>query len=255
MKRILILLIILTSCQALKFGEDKKIIKLKRYKEYSKLDYIDHLKSFEKVYINENQAQIRDMDKTTSKYLAGIVDDIISNNELFFNQIEESKFYIVKSKTPFHFSLPGRKFFFSDTLLSKYVKNESILYCLIVYELIKSEKGIYNKNIIIPTGVMSTLRILSLLRIETKDKVDIHKWAFYILKRTGVDTDSYLSWLQIKNRNSLDFATQIGDTQSISREESLFKSFLIKEIKKVRRTNRRKEASRSFYRFISKLRT
>lgn len=255
MKIALITIFLFTSCQAFQFGKEKRHISLNKYTEYTKLDYIEHLKSFEKVYLDENRLKIKPVDKASEKYLKGIVENIISNNELFFNQIEESTFYIIKSETPFHFSLPGRKFFFSDSLLSKYIKNESILYCLIVYELIKSEKNMYNKNIIIPTGVMSTARILSLLKIETSDKVEIHKWAFYILKRTGIDTDNYLSWLQIKNRNSLDFAIQVGDVQSISREESLFKTFLIQEIKTLKRSPRQREASRAFYKFISKLRT
>ena len=67
-----------------------------------------------------------------------------------------------------------------------------MLYCLLVYELIRSERAIYEKKIIIPTGTLSTSRILSILRININDKVEIHKWAFYILKRIGLDTDTYL---------------------------------------------------------------
>ena len=44
----------------------------------------------------------------------------------------------------------GHKFFFSSSLIKKYVKNETMLYCLIVYELVRSEKNIYKKKIIVP---------------------------------------------------------------------------------------------------------
>jgi hypothetical protein len=128
-----------------------------------------------------------------------------------------------------------------------------MLYCLLVYELIRSEKSIYKKTIIIPTGTLSTSRILSLLRLETNNKVEIHKWAFYILKRIGIDTDSYLSWLQIKNRNSLDFAMQIGDIQSVSQEESLFKTFLIEEVKNLKQSTQYKGSSQKFYTFLKQI--
>jgi hypothetical protein len=93
--------------------------------------------------------------------------------------------------------------------------------------------------------------MLSLLRLRTADKIEIHKWAYYLLKRSGVDTDTYLSWLQIKNRNSLDFSIQLGDIQSISREEALFKSFLIESVKESNSTNRHRGSSRQFYSLLN----
>lgn len=248
------LIFIFSSCSNFKIERWKKDapeeVKLTYYQEFSNLDYIDHIADFEKVYLTDKKKKLVGLSKKNSEYLKSIVKKITENNELFFNQIKPSKFYIVESKTPFHFSLPGRKFFFSTSLIQKYIKNEIMLYCLIVYELIRSERNLYNRTIIIPTGTLSTSRLLALLRLDTLSKVEVHKWAFYILKRIGIDTDSYLSWLQIKNRNSLDFALQLGDIQSISREEALFKSFLIEEVKSMSKTTSYKGSSRKFYSFL-----
>lgn len=257
MKILLILIFTFISCSQVKkinWSADKQEnIKLGYYQEFEKEDYIEHLIHFEKMYLLDKKNKIIKLNSKNQKYLNSLVGTIIENNELFFNQIRSSKFTIIKSKIPFHFSLPGRRFFFSTSLLDKYVKNEAMLFCLIVFELIRSERYIYNKKIIIPTGTLSTSRMLSLLRLDTSDKVEIHKWAFYILKRLGLDTDSYLSWLQIKNRNSLDFALQLGDVQTISREESLFKAFLIEEVKNLKKTQLYKGSSRDFYRFLGQL--
>lgn len=232
--------------------KDDNQVKLVSYSEFDESDYLDHLKSFEKVYKKNNSNKIIHLKQSTKRYLSSIIKKIADNNELFFKRFVETKFFVIKSKVPFHFSLPNGKFFFSSSLLNKYIKNESMLYCLIVYEFIRSEKGIYKKSIIIPTGVIDTNRMLSILRLSSKDKIEIHKWAFYLLKRAGIDTDTYLSWLQVKNRNSLDFSTQLGDIQSISREEALFKAFLIKTEKEGgNKTRQHRGSSKRFYSFLN----
>ena len=85
------------------------------------------------------------------------------------------------------------------------------------------------------------------------DKVEIHKWSYYLLKRTGVGPDSYLSWLQVKNRNSLDFSLQLGDIRSISREEALFKAFLIEAEKDSTRFSKYRGSSKAFYRLLNEI--
>lgn len=251
MKILSLIILLSTGCTYLgiRKGEVSRV-RLKNYSEFDAKDYEDHLESFEKTYLRTNSKKIIPLSKSSNKYLNSIVERIIKTNELFFLKKIKPRFHIIKSKTPFHFSLPRRKFFISSVILKKYITNESMLYCMILFELIKSEKNLYKKNIIIPTGTLSTSRVLSLLRLETQDKFEIHKWAFYILKRIGMDTDSYLSWLQMKNRNSLDFSLQIGNVESISREEALFKSFLIQEIQNNRRRSEFRSSSKRFYSFI-----
>ncbi len=232
-----------------------KDIKAKDYRELTALDYIDHLKSFEKIYTQQYRKKIVKLGPRHKRYLNQAINKISNNNELFFRNDEKAVFYFINSKVPFHFSLPGKKFFFSTALIEKYIKNEAMLYCLLAYEYIRSEKNIYKKTIIIPTGTLESKKILSLLRLDTADKVEIHKWAYYLLKRVGVDSDMYLTWLQVKNRNSLDFSAQLGDIQSISREESLYKAFVIEYEKSDERKNinRHRGSSKRFYAFLSEL--
>lgn len=252
--KLILFLFVLYGCSSLnipQWGGDKvEAIKLEGYTEYDENDYIDHLISFDMAYRAENKRRIVSMSKNSSRYLESLIKKIVSANELFFNPDVKANFTVIRANEPFHFSLPGRRFFLSTGLLKKYVKNEEMLFCALVFELIRSEKNIYSKTIIIPTGNLNTNRILSLLRLNTPDKIEIHKWAYYLLKRSGVNTDSYLSWLQVKNRNSLDFALQLGDIRSISREEALYKAFLIEIEKDGKRSGTHKGSSRKFYRFL-----
>ncbi len=249
-----LILILLFSCSSFKlpvFNQKPKVeLELTNYKEFNNFDYIDHLKSYHKVYLENIESKRIDLQAKHQEFLKNTVKKITSANELFFKDNVQPEFYIVNSNIPFHFSLPGYKFYFSSSLIKRYVKNETILYCLIVYELVRSEKNIYEKKIIIPTGAIDTERILSLLRLNTEVKVEIHKWSYYLLKRIGLESDSYLSWLQIKNRNSLDFSLQLGDVRSISREEALFKAFLIDNYLEASQRTKYKGSSKQFYSFL-----
>ena len=256
MKKIYFLFLILfVGCAQFTFkrkSNNKEAVQLEGYNHYENSDYIDHLNSLKVPYLESTEIKRMNLKSSSEKFLAEIASKILKKNELFFVSQVNPEFYIIENDAPFHFSLPGMKIFISSGLIKKYIKSEKLLYCLITFELIRSEKNIYKKNIIIPTGFISTRRMLSLLRLNIQEKVEIHKWAFYILKRVGIDTDNYLSWLQIQNRNSVDFSLQLGDISSISREESLFKAFIIKNTqKKIARQH--EGSSRDFYRFVKNL--
>lgn len=247
---------LLAGCANLKTFSIKKNteddVKLEGYNQFEKNDYIEHMNALKVPYLNSVEIKKINLKRKNIKYLSSIANSIIKKNELFFVSGKTPKFYIVDSETPFHFSLPGMNIFMSSGLVKKYIKSEKLLFCLITFELIRTEKNIYRKNMIVPTGAISTRRILSLLRLSIAEKVEIHKWAFYILKRVDIDTDNYLSWLQIQNRNSVDFSLQLGDISSISREESMFKSFIIKNTKKKRR-RQHIGSSKDFYAFVKSL--
>lgn len=171
----------------------------------------------------------------------------MSSNELFFTKKTMPQFHIIKDLRPFHFSLPGRKIFLSVGLLSKYIKNEGLLASVLTYELIRSEKLLYPPVMVIPFGFLETEQILSLLRLPFEMKMKIHKWSFHSLRRSGIDPDFYLSWLQIQNRNNLDFMMQLGDTNAIAREETVFKLFLVALGKRMKKKD---YSSPKFYQFI-----
>lgn len=233
-------------------GKDPRI-ELNNFRSMEKEDFVDHLAAFENFYLNSNEVKLFRLSVQDEKYLASISADITENNELFFTEGKKPVFRVVKSSVPFHFSLPGMRIFFSTGLVSKYLKSEKLLYSVLAYELIRSEKNIYRKVQIAPTGYMTTPRILSLLKLDTTEKAQTHKWAYYTLKRVGVDPDTYLSWLQIQNRNSADFALQLGDTGSISREESLFKAFIVANAGKKTSLSKYESSSRDFYSFVNRI--
>lgn len=216
-------------------------------------DYKDQLESLKGVFLSSPDVARMSVGKQNETYLNTIAQDIIKKNELFFLNREKVSFEVIDNKTPFHFSLPGRTIFLSSGLIEKYIKSEKLLYCVISYELIRIEKNLYNKVSVVPTGSMTLERMIGTSRLKMREKVEIHKWAFHVLNRVGIDVDNYLAWLQIQNRNSMDFSMQLGDVRSISREESLFKSFLIKNSTKVSSTTKYEGSSRNYYRFINSL--
>jgi hypothetical protein len=229
-------------------------IKMGSYKKYEKNDYIEQLKKFEDYYINSSDIKTVELYSDEIKYiLEKIISRISKNNELFFEDTKDVKVTIINTSKTFHFSLPGHRIFLSLGLLKKYLKNEGLLVAVLAYELARSEKNIYNKNVIVPTGYLSSERILTVTRINVENKVNIHKWAYYLMKRAGFDGNIYLTWIQTQNRNSIDFNLQLGDLRSISKEESLFKSFLIKYNKKTIYDFNKPKSSKMFYRFINRM--
>ena len=182
--KVLLTIFLLSSCSSINLPlwtkGQPKAVKLDGYKEYDETDYVDHLISFDKAYKKQNKNKIIKLTARSRKYLQKLIKNVTSANELFFDTELDASFNIIKASEPFHFSLPGRRFYMSSGLLRKYIKNEDMLYCAIIYELVRSEKNIYSKTIIIPTGTLDTNRVLSLLRLGTPDKVEIHKWGYYL---------------------------------------------------------------------------
>ncbi len=214
-------------------------------------DYSNQLSSFERTYIETMADSRLQLSLKPREYIENLALSIIQNNEIFFQDIYQPRIHIVKHAVPFHFSLPGRIIFLSTSLLNKYVKHEAILASIISYELIRSDKKLYNKNVIIPTGYLPTERMLSMVRIDVDEKIEIHKWAYYTIRRSGFDGEYYLSWLQTINRNTADFIPMIGDASAISREEAMFKAFLVKRAKvEDERVFSRRESSKDFYQFL-----
>ena len=129
-----------------------------------------------------------------------------------------------------------------------------MLVSILSYEMVRSEKLLYPKQLIIPLGFITLERLLSLGRLNIEEKVEVHKWAHYLTIRSGYDGEYYLSWLQTQNRNTADFILQVGDINLINREEFLFKAFLIKNAADGDEIALRKNSSKSFYAFINSIR-
>ena len=216
-------------------------------------DYEDQLASLKSPFINSPGIRIYGLNETTQKYIENLISDIISNNEIFFKKLKNGRVTIIDTESPLHFSLPKGEIFLSRGLITKYLKNESMLVCVLSYELVRSEKMLYPRQTLVPVGYLSLEKMISLSRLSLDEKMEVHKWSHHLTIRSGFDGEYYLSWLQAQNRNTADFILQVGDVNQINREESLFKAFLIKS-KNEEQVIHRKVSSKNFYTFINRIR-
>jgi hypothetical protein len=215
-------------------------------------DFADHLASLKEPFLSTPGVKVF-KNHFAKKYLETLMQEIISKNEIFFRELRTVNVTILDSEAPLHFSLPKGEIFISTGLISKYIKHESMLVSILSYELVRSEKLLYPKQIVIPVGFIPLERILLLGRLSLEEKIEVHKWAHYLTVRSGYDGEYYLSWLQTQNRNTADFILQVGDVNLINREESLFKAFLIKSATEDDIPGK-KNSSRTFYSFINSIR-
>ncbi|MFY7994286.1 MAG: hypothetical protein ACOVP4_13395 [Bacteriovoracaceae bacterium] len=255
MLRILFLILLTASCSGIRIPSLKKETRPlpKPVAIYETQDFIDHLSVLGDFFLQSPDTKTIKVKDKDQKYLQSLAMDIINNNEIFFGNLKKVNFIILDTDTPLHFSLPHERIFISKGLITKYIKHESMLAGILSYELVRLAKNIYNKNIIIPVGHISVQRLLSLLRVSIDEKMELHKWAFHLTRRSGFDSEYYLSWLQTQNRNTADFVLLVGDITSMTREEALFKAFLIKEAASDNIVIK-KNSSKSFYQLVNDLR-
>jgi hypothetical protein len=217
-------------------------------------DYTSQLASLGEDYIrNEKHKELR-INKNMNEYLIRIFDRIISNNQIFFKNNERPEFHFIKDKTPFYFSLPGSHFYFSSGLFQKYLKSEELFVSVLAVEIVKSKRNIYEKKPSIPLGFCNTEKMIQLTRVSPANRIQLNEWGYLILKRSGYDASVTLNWIQVQNRNVLDFAMLLGETNSISREEQLFKSFLSKEgLQANERKTIEANSSKDYYKLMNQI--
>jgi hypothetical protein len=251
---LIFLLFFIESCSQFSvpyLGKAKKDNLLVDWAEYGPQDYKNHQSALSKMFLEAEGTKTLQLPLKQKEYLNDLMLETIQNNELFFTQIKQPEVVVLKNEQPFHFSLPTPIIFLSSGLIKKYIKHEALLASILSYELVRIEKKIYNKNIIVPVGYVSLDRMLGLNRIETETKIETHKWAYYLMRRAGHDGEYYLQWLQAINRNTADFISMLGDGSIISREEAMFKAFIIRRSKlEDDKVITRKESSKNFYSFI-----
>lgn len=223
-----------------------------RYVVMGPNDFADHLASLKTPFLSTPGIQVM-TNPMAIKYLKSITSEIIAKNEIFFKGLKEATVTILNMEAPLHFSLPKGEIFISQGLISKYLKHESMLVSILSYELVRSENLLYPKQTLVPVGYVPLERILALGRLSLEEKIEVHKWAYYLTVRSGYDGEYYLSWLQTQNRNTADFILQVGDANLINREESLFKAFLIKN-STTDELPGKTNSSKNFYTFINSIR-
>lgn len=243
-------LFILTSCSTPNKG----------VKDYSHLgeptdrDYVDHLASAGADFLSYDETKEIKLSKDSIQFLESIHERIMSNNELLLLQNSKPSFHIIVSKTPFIFSLPRAQFFISNGLVEKYLKSEELFVASLAAEVLKSDRNIYEKKIMIPLGFYSTEKMIQLTRLKPETKYQVNEWTYFVLKRAGFDASAYLNWIQVQNRNTLDFSLYLGDAIGISKEEHLFKNFMARQgvvgvEKKINEAN----SSKAFYKLLNNI--
>lgn len=243
-----------SSLNAIFSGKKGYNVDTKAYAKYEQADYVNHLSHLGSLYKKSPNVKLVQISKENLQYLHSIYYKILNSNETLLNVSLAPEFYIVNDKTPFYFSLPNAQFFFSLGLIKKYFNYEEILVSALVHEMIKSHRNLYKKDIIVPVGYLRIEKILNIVRIELEEKIEIDKWSFYAMKRSGFDSFAYLNWLQVQNKNTLDFALQVGDTHRISREEFMFKNFIVEEGLSTKDARSfEMNSSKSFYKFIREI--
>lgn len=211
-------------------------------------DYVDHLAYLSKELSQNRNIKFARLSKRNKEYLTSIFNRIVANNELLVPGQPAPTFFLVKEKIPFIFSLPKYQFYISTGLIKKYFKNESLLVSALCFEIIKSGRNLYEASRVHPVGHREIPQVLSLTKLETETKLAIYKWTFFALKRAEYDATALLNWIQTQNKNTLDFSWQINDPRGISREEFLFKGFLVAQGLDKTKTPEI-NSSKMFYRF------
>lgn len=215
-------------------------------------DYVNHLASTGKNYLSFEEVKTVKLSADSEAFLKAIYERLVSNNQVLLTNTAEPKFYFIKHKSPFIFSLPKGQFFFSTALLERYLKSEALFIAAFAAEVLKSSRFIYEKKVLIPLGYLSTEKMIQLTRLAPETRYQINEWVYFILKRSGYDASAYLNWIQVQNRNTLDFSLFLGDALGISKEEHLFKNFITKQgITGVEKRITEANSSREFYKLIN----
>lgn len=249
-----LLLFILASCSTFRLpGRSTSSFSKGNYKEMTAEDYADHLASLKGSFLATPGIEVVKLKPASQKYIEGLTSQVIAKNEIFFKNLKKANITILNTDMPLHFSLPKGEIFLSKGLISKYMKHESMLVSILSYELVRSENLLYPKLTLVPVGFVQLERMLALSRLNLEERMDIHKWAHDLTVRSGYDGEYYLSWLQMQNRNTADFLMQVGDVNLISREESLFKAFLIQNASNEDQPQNQ-NSSKGFYNFLNNIR-
>ena len=248
-KTLLVLLFTLTSCSLFK---GKEYVDYSHLGELSNKDFIDHLSSKAADYLGSEDVKEIKLKQDSRAYLDNLYDRLILNNEILLTKEHRPAFHFVVNKTPFIFSLPKAQFFISTGLIEKYLKSEELFVAALSSEILKSDRNIYEKKQIIPLGFISTEKMISITRLKLETKYQINEWSYYILLRSGFDASAFLNWIQVQNRNTLDFSLFLGDAIGISREEHFFKNFMTKQgIAGAEKYTSESNSSKLFYKLVS----
>jgi len=256
--KLLILLLVLCGCRSFDFFKKEQFLILKKqknYKELSNNDYENHLKKVAEDFVSSGLVEFLTLSRKSKDYFNNLYKNIIRNNELFLKKKMVPKIFIIDENSPVYFSLPGGYFFFSSGLIKRYVKSEELLIPILVREIVRVHKLVYKKQFMIPSGHVTIDKVIKITRLPIGLIHELNKWSLITIRRSGYDQSSLLSWLQIQNKNMIDFSRLYRRSWTITREEYLLKSFTIKEGLSFNKTLfMDKNSSNKFYAFLKEVR-
>jgi hypothetical protein len=248
----LILTILIGTAVSCSTNTNKNAINYEGIGELKTQDFIDHLAAAGGDYLAYEETKIIKLRPDTIEFLETIYDRLVSNNQLILNLNERPTIYIIQHKSPFLFSLPKSQFYFSTSLIERYLKSEELFVAAFAAEVVRSQRFIYEKQIMLPLGFYSTEKMIGLTKLKFETKQQVSEWTYFVLKRAGYDATAYLNWIQIQHRNTLDFAMFLGDSVGISKEEHLFKNFMTKQgVLGVEKRFNEANSSKNFYKLLN----
>ena len=191
-------------------------------------DFKAHLSHLGRDFIGSKGIEVVGLSRRDRRYLEGMVDRLLENNRIIYGDKPRLSFYVIKSRIPFYFSLPGGYYFYSTGIFKKYIQSggEGLLSAIVAIQTFRIMKNVYERKSVVPTGTIGLDRMLSLTRISLEDRNEVNKWGYLTLKRADFDPTSILNWIQLRNKNILDFTLMDGEVSVVSREEFAFKNFL-----------------------------
>jgi hypothetical protein len=250
-----LLFFILTSCSLFRTEDEYSEILSENNFTYNRDDYLEVLTVINSELKRSYAVQLMPLSANNKNYFTRLIKKITDNNELIFKTQLNPQIFIVKDKRPFYFSLPKDSIYISLGLIQRYLSNESFLALVLAHELYRLENNLYPKLKFVGKGYADLDEIIEQTRIDFNVKKVLNQWTYHILKRSGFDEGQYLAWIQIQNRNYLDFALQIGINSYIFNEELSFKEFLASESRQNQELELDIKNSPDFYRFIEQFHT
>lgn len=255
-KLIISALFLLSSCSYFAKKETRDTF-AEQYVQETRRDYWEHWKKLGRDFKANYKNQLKAPPPNVSAYLQKILFNIHKKNEVFFEkdpQVEVS-FLVFNDQRPFYFSLPSGEIILSKKLIERYIDHEGVLISIITPEFIRIRKAVYPKVKKIPLGFFELEKMLSQQRLSFNQRMKLHQWSYYLLLRSNYNPGQYLSWLQLQNRNHLDFSFYLADSILLAKEEAYLKQFIVQNYGKLDLTPINLKSSREFYSFLDTYRS
>jgi hypothetical protein len=225
--------------------------------EPTRRDYWEHWKNIAEEFRQTYKNQLESPPSDIARYLERIVYAVEKRNEVFFENDPKQKisFLIFKDNRPFYFSLPTGEIVLSKRLIEKYIDHEGVLLSILIPEFIRVKKAVYPKIKMIPLGFLELDKMLSIQRLPFEQRMKLHQWSYYLMLRTNYHPNQYLAWIQLQNRNHLDFSFYLADSIVLAKEEAYLKQFIVNNYGKLDLNPLNLKSSKEFYRFLDNYRS